>query len=120
MNTWSSLVRPCFPLLLGLWFLIGPCHAADDIIIGMSAAFSGPSAELGIELYRGSMAYFTHINETGGIHDRQVALKVYDDQYDPDRAIENTIALVERDHVFSLFNYVGTPTVTRVLPLLRR
>ena len=28
--------------------------------------------------------------------------------------------LVEDDHVFLLFGYVGTPTVTRVLPLIRR
>jgi len=29
---------------------------AEDIVIGMSAAFTGPSRALGIELYRGSMA----------------------------------------------------------------
>ena len=106
-------------LLCGLlFFLPGRIHA-EDIVLGMSAPFSGSSAELGIDLYRGSMAYFTNVNETGGIHDRTVALKAYDDQYDPDRAIENTITLVERDNVLLLFNDVGTPTVTRILPLLR-
>ncbi len=30
----------------------------------------------------------------------------------------NTINLVEKDKVFLLFNYVGTPTTTRILPLL--
>src|SRR3954466_11053782 len=30
-----------------------------EILIGMSAAFKGASRSLGIELYRGSMAYFT-------------------------------------------------------------
>lgn len=119
MTTWFRLAHSSASLILGLWLLVGTCHAADDIDIGMSAAFTGPSAELGIELYRGSMAYFTSVNEAGGIHDRKIALKVYDDQYDPDRAIENTITLIERDGVTSLFNYVGTPTVTRVLPLLR-
>jgi len=28
--------------------------------------------------------------------------------------------LIEQDHAFVLFNYVGTPTVTRTLPLLKR
>ncbi|HEV8713019.1 MAG TPA: ABC transporter substrate-binding protein [Candidatus Binatia bacterium] len=93
---------------------------ADDIVIGMSAAFSGPSAPLGIELYRGSMTYITHINSTGGVNGRQVVLKAYDDKYDPVPAVDNTISLIERDQVFLLFDYVGTPTVTRVLPLLKR
>ena len=30
------------------------------------------------------------------------------------------IKLIEEDQVFALFNYVGTPTVTRMLPLLYR
>ncbi|MFQ3573770.1 MAG: ABC transporter substrate-binding protein, partial [Thermodesulfovibrionales bacterium] len=40
----------------------------DDIVLGMSAAFKGPTGGLGIELYRGSKAYLDHINEQGGIH----------------------------------------------------
>ena len=106
-------------LLCGLLLFFPGRLLAEDIVIGMSAPFSGSSAELGIELYRGSMAYFTNVNETGGIRDRKVVLKAYDDQYDPDRAIENTITLIERDNVLLLFNDVGTPTVTRILPLLR-
>jgi len=47
-------------------------------------------------------------------------VQAYDDGYDPTRAIENTIRLIENDNVFLLFNYVGTPTVTRCLPLLKR
>jgi branched-chain amino acid transport system substrate-binding protein len=93
---------------------------ADDIVIGMSAAFSGPSASLGIELYRGSMAYIAHVNSLGGVNGRQVVLKAYDDRYDPVSAVDNTISLIEKDQVFLLFDYVGTPTVTRVLPLLKR
>ncbi len=93
---------------------------ADDIVLGMSAAFTGPSKGLGIELYRGSMAYLDHINSTGGVHGRNVVIKAYDDGYNPTPAIENTIRLIEKDDVFLLFNYVGTPTVTRCLPLLKR
>src|SRR5439155_14571547 len=87
---------------------------------GMSAAFRGPSRGLGIELYRGSKAYFDHVNEAGGVHGRKIAIKAYDDGYNPLPAIENTIRLIEKDNVFLLFNYVGTPTVTRCLPLLKQ
>jgi ABC-type branched-subunit amino acid transport system substrate-binding protein len=92
---------------------------AEDIVLGMSAAFTGPSRGLGIELYRGSMAYFEHVNRSGGIHGRKIVLKAYDDGYNPVPALENTIKLIEQDDPLLLYGYVGTPTVTRMLPLLK-
>jgi ABC-type branched-subunit amino acid transport system substrate-binding protein len=59
------------------------------------------------------------INNNGGIYGNQIVIKAYDDGYNPIPAIENTIKLIEKDNVFLLFSYVGTPTVTRVLPLLK-
>lgn len=91
-----------------------------EIVLGMSAAFTGVSQALGKELYQGSMAYFNYLNHHGGINNNQIKIKAYDDEYDPISAIYNTIKLVEDDQVFTLFNYVGTPTVTRILPLLYR
>lgn len=106
----------CLSILL---FLIGSPAAANDILLGMSAAFTGSSASLGIELYRGASTYFNYINDHGGINGNKIFIKAYDDGYNPVPAIENTIKLIEQDNVFLLFNYVGTPTVTRVLPLLK-
>src|SRR5947209_940284 len=93
---------------------------AEEIVLGMSAAFSGPSKGLGIELYRGSMAYLEDVNRKGGVHGRKVVIRAYDDGYNPLPAIDNTIRLMEDDKVFALFDYVGTPTTTRCLPLLKR
>ncbi|MEW6533920.1 MAG: ABC transporter substrate-binding protein [Thermodesulfobacteriota bacterium] len=90
-----------------------------EIRIGMSAAFTGPTRGLGIELYRGSMAYFSHINEQGGVFGHKINVIAYDDGYNPVPTIKNTIRLVEEDDIFLLFDYVGTPTVTRMLPLLK-
>ncbi len=92
----------------------------DEIVLGVSAAFSGPSRGLGTELFRGASAYFSHINENGGIGGRRIVLKMYDDGYQPDPCVENTMKLMLEDEVFLLFGYVGTPTVTRVLPLLKK
>ncbi len=92
----------------------------DRIVLGVSAAFSGPSRALGIELYRGAMAHFARVNEAGGVHGREIVLKLHDDGYQPDPCVENTIALMRDESVFLLFGYVGTPTVTRVLPLLKK
>ena len=92
----------------------------SEITLGTSAAFSGPSRGLGIELYRGAQAYFQHVNDNGGVEGRRIAVKPYDDGYQPDPAVKNTVTLMRDDQVFLLFGYVGTPTVTRVLPLLKK
>lgn len=91
----------------------------DEIVLGMSAAFSGPSQGLGIELWRGAQAYFDALNLAGGIEGRRVELRILDDGYDPERAIDNTRLLLEDDDVVALFSFVGTPTTTRVLPLMK-
>ena len=91
-----------------------------EITLGMSAAFSGSSRGLGIELYRGASAYFQHVNSQGGIGGRRISIKTYDDGYQPDPSVKNTMTLMQEDNVFLLFGYVGTPTVTRVLPMLKK
>lgn len=103
--------------LTALW-CISPAWSRE-IKIGMSAAFTGPTRSLGIELYRGSMAYLSHINDGGGVFGRRIRIVARDDGYNPVPTIRNTIQLVEEDDVTLLFDYVGTPTVTRMLPLLK-
>ncbi len=97
-----------------------PARAQGDIVLGMSAAFSGPTRGLGIELYRGAQACFAEVNAAGGVHGRRIVIRALDDRYSPGPAIENTITFAEQGDVFALFGQVGTPTATRVLPLLRR
>lgn len=104
---------------LGLLGLASRAPAAEDIILGMSAALSGPSRGLGIELWRGAQAYFDGLNERGGIEGRRVSIRLLDDAYDPERAIENTEVLLQDEDVVALFSFVGTPTTTRSLPLVR-
>lgn len=91
----------------------------SSIVIGVSCVQTGPSRELGSRLMWGSAAYFERVNELGGLHGRQVQLIVKDDRYEPEPAVSNTHELITHDNAFFLFNYVGTPTLTRVLPLLK-
>lgn len=98
----------------------GDAHAnGKEIVLGMSAAFSGPSRGVGVELWRGAQAYFDMLNAQGGIEGLPVRIRILDDAYDPERAIENAKELLEDDEVDALFSFVGTPTTTRVLPLLK-
>src|ERR1700674_2655838 len=92
---------------------------ASPIVIGVSNVQSGPSRALGEKLLEGSRAYFDIVNRAGGIHGRQIQIVLKDDHYEPDPAVQNTNDLITKDNVFFLFDYVGTPTLTRVLPLLK-
>jgi branched-chain amino acid transport system substrate-binding protein len=107
-------------LLCGLALFLPGRGRAEEIVVGMSAPFTGASKALGIELYRGSAAYFAQVNSQGGVHGRKIVIKAYDDGYNPTPAIDNTVRLINHDNVLLLFNYVGTPTTTRCLPLLKR
>lgn len=106
--------------LLPILGLASPARAAEPLLLGMSAAFTGSSRGMGIEYWRGAMAYFHHVNQTkGGLFGREIRLLARDDGYEPIPAVRNTLNLLQKDKVYLLFNYVGTPTVTRVLPLLK-
>jgi ABC-type branched-subunit amino acid transport system substrate-binding protein len=91
-----------------------------EVRIGMSAAFKGTAAGLGTELYRGAQAYYAEVNAQGGVHGRMITTVALDDGYEPTPCIRNTLTLLEKEHVFFLSNYVGTPTLTRALPVIKR
>ena len=87
------------------------------IVLGQSAAFSGPAAQLGLQMNRGARIYFDALNAGGGVNGHLVELKTLDDGYEPERCKANTEKLI-RDDVFALFGYVGTPTCLAALPLV--
>ena len=113
----ASPARPAAPDIAAVNV---PGVSARDIRIGMSAAFKGTAAGLGSEFYRGAQAYYDEVNSRGGVHGRSVGVVALDDGYEPIPCIRNTLQLIEKDNVFFLSNYVGTPTLTRALPLIKR
>ncbi|USG61278.1 ABC transporter substrate-binding protein [Sneathiella marina] len=88
-----------------------------EILFGQSAAIEGPASALGQGMRDGILAAFHEANEMGGVHGRRLALKSYDDGYDPGKAIENVNQLLEVDKVFALIGGVGTPTAKAVQPI---
>ncbi len=107
------------PTSLGLGGSV-PGVTATEVRIGMSAALKGTAGGLGTELYRGAQAYYDEVNLRGGVHGRAISVVALDDNYEPNPCIRNTIQLLEKDPVFTLSNYVGTPTLTRALPVIKR
>ncbi len=90
---------------------------SDTILIGQSAALSGPAEALGKEMKSGAEAYFDVINKSGGINGRKIKLVSLDDGYEPEKAAANTKKLINEDKVLALFGYVGTPTSNASLPI---
>ena len=89
----------------------------DKIRVGMTAAFSGTSRELGLSMKLGIETYFRELNEAGGIHGRKLELVAVDDAYQPEKALENLTSFLDpKTGVFALLGNVGTPTAKAILP----
>lgn len=95
-------------------------RAADNkIVLGQSAPFTGPAAQLGIKYNEGANLWFEQVNAQGGIQGRLIEIRKLDDGYEPDRCQANTQKFLQED-VFALFGYVGTPTSVSVLPMVNK
>jgi branched-chain amino acid transport system substrate-binding protein len=88
----------------------------NEIRLGISAPFTGSAKELGNQMKLGIETAFNLINESGGIHGRQLRLVAADDGYEPMRAAETMKELYEKQQVFGFVGNVGTPTAVVALP----
>jgi branched-chain amino acid transport system substrate-binding protein len=94
-------------------------QGGGKIVLGQSAAFTGPAAQLGIQFHQGAKLWFDQVNAQGGVGGRVIEIKTMDDGYEPERCVENTQKLMSED-VFALFGYIGTPTSLAALPVLSK
>jgi branched-chain amino acid transport system substrate-binding protein len=101
----------------GSAFAQSPGVTSKSILLGQSAAFSGPAAQLGIQMNLGTKAYFDHVNAQGGVFGRKIELKTRDDQYEATLCVENTKKFIQEDRVFALVSYIGTPTTAAAMPV---
>lgn len=87
-----------------------------SIAIGSCSALEGPSHSLGADTVSGASAYFSLINDEGGVNGRKLKLTAYDDSYDPAKT-QACFDHLMSDRVFALGFFVGTPTAVKYLPL---
>lgn len=105
--------------------LAGAAHAAApraaapaSIVIGQSAPLSGSNRELGSDIRNGALAYFSKVNEAGGVNGRRIELITLDDANVVAKAGENTRKLIEEDDAFALFGYASATLSRPALPLV--
>jgi branched-chain amino acid transport system substrate-binding protein len=84
-----------------------PGVTSTEIHLGSSVPLSGEAAAGG-NVARGADAYFDYVNARGGVLGRKIKFTFLDDGYDPGRAVNNTIRLVQQEQVFAMFNTLGT------------
>ena len=94
-------------------------QSGGKIVLGQSAPFTGPAAQLGIQFNRGANVWFDQINAQGGVAGRKIELRKMDDGYEPERCAANTRKLIDEE-VFALFGYIGTPTSLAAVPLAKK
>lgn len=86
---------------------------ADSILLGNTIAQSGPAAAYGT-IGNAENAYFTYVNNNGGVNGRKIKFTILDDGYNPAQTVPLTKQLVEQNQVFAMFSGLGTQSQTSV------
>jgi branched-chain amino acid transport system substrate-binding protein len=81
----------------------------NEIKIGQTMPYSGPLSAYSA-IGKAELAYFTMINEQGGINGRKINLISLDDGYNPAKTVEQIRRLVEQDEVAFIFQSLGSVT----------
>lgn len=105
-------------ILLIFFFYIMRSTTQEKLVFGMSIPKSGIMKEWGDKVYVGAHTYFSYANENKILGNTKINLIVYDDQYEPEITQENTLRLI-RKNIFAFFGFVGTPTVKKILPIIK-
>src|SRR5260370_23500137 len=86
-----------------------PGATDTEIKIGTTTPYSGPASAYSAGAVSAT-AYFTMINEQGGVNGRKIKFISLDDAYSPPKTVEQIRRLIESDEGLFLWNPVGTAT----------
>jgi branched-chain amino acid transport system substrate-binding protein len=94
--------------------------SANSLVIGSSAALTGPLGGFGTEMKLGVDAAFAEANKKGGVHGRQLQFKLMDDAYVADRTVANVKSMVADGSAFALLSVMGTPNNIAAMPVMEQ
>jgi branched-chain amino acid transport system substrate-binding protein len=122
-NVVSALFTATYALAITAGFA-APASAEDgvtdtEILLGGTHPYSGPASAYGA-VGKGIAAYFSYINDHGGVNGRKITYKDLDDSYSPPQAVQLVRQLVEQDKVFAIFNTLGTAVNVAIRPYLNQ
>jgi branched-chain amino acid transport system substrate-binding protein len=90
---------------------------SNQILLGNTISQTGVAAAYGT-IANAENAYFTYINNQGGVNGRKIKFVILDDGYNPANTVPLTKQLVEQNQVFAMFGGLGTEPQTAVTPYL--
>jgi len=82
--------------------------AADPIVIGQVAPFSGPQGVTGQAIHAGAKLYFDSVNARGGVRGRPIKLVTRDDVQKADETVRLTRELIAAEAPLAMIGTVGT------------
>jgi ABC-type branched-subunit amino acid transport system substrate-binding protein len=95
-----------------------PGVTKTSVTIGSHQPLTGPAAPGYSEVAPAATAFFTYLNSQGGVNGRKINYVYKDDGYNPTNTVNVVRQLVLQNKVFAIFNGLGTPTHTKVVPFL--
>lgn len=95
-----------------------PGVTKDEVKIGAFVMASGAAAGVGQQMREGTNAYFSKINDAGGVNGRKIKWLTEDDALDPAKTTAVTKKLVEQDNIFAIVGPAGTATTLAVVPYI--
>jgi branched-chain amino acid transport system substrate-binding protein len=93
------LLKLVVTVALSILLSISNCLYANDLIIGTSVALSGKYARTGQEQLHGLQMWVEEVNARGGLLNRKVILKHYDDESKPEIGAKLYEKLITNDKV---------------------
>ncbi|HTU69847.1 MAG TPA: ABC transporter substrate-binding protein [Candidatus Baltobacteraceae bacterium] len=121
-NTWfGTAIIAVIALTLTLGIPSGaqsvPGVTPTQILLGGTHPYSGPAAGYA-PIGKGILAYFAYVNDHGGVYGRKIVYEDKDDAYNPPQTVQLVRQMVEQDHVFAIFDSLGTPPNIAIRPYL--
>lgn len=107
----------CVLILISVASGQNPTQGLTDsaIRIGLLCPLSGPSASIGKNFLEGFQTFFNHVNDIGGIHERNIVLLTRDDGDDPDQGVAAATQMQTTEEVFSIVSVSGMATAQAVI-----
>jgi len=103
--------------IVGITLLSISVVQAKTLLLGMSAALTGPAKDLGQGMKLGIESYLNHVNQTGGIAGNKLKLVALDDRYEPYLTKRNMLKLARNKNILAIVGNVGTPTAVVSVPI---
>src|SRR3954468_11912579 len=104
--------RAALPALIAVLSALaaGPGRAAEDILLGTTAAVSSPTAGRNASnIVLGYSTYLEQINRQGGVFGRRIKIVNKDDNVEVPKMLALTEELIADKRVLALVGYLNTP-----------